>query len=278
MVAARGRALGLRVAHDDELAHARSLPESPRVHWPRRSVTPQMHQLSYFHAIVIGLLQGVTELFPVSSLGHGVILPALFGWNDLVDAAVAARELLPRLPRRPARRHGGRAASSSTGATGCGSSRAFFATLRTGARDARRAVRLAHHLRDDPCRHRRPALRAPASRPVREAARRLDLPHDQRPAPPRRRARPAPDPRVRGDGSRAEGRDGRARRGRRRRGRRVSAPRHAVVPEGHGDRLDPDPRALRRHQPLGGDHGRWHRATGSTTRMPHGSASCSRPP
>jgi undecaprenyl-diphosphatase len=43
-----------------------------------------MHQLSYFHAIVIGLLQGVTELFPVSSLGHGVILPALFGWTDLV--------------------------------------------------------------------------------------------------------------------------------------------------------------------------------------------------
>ncbi len=45
-----------------------------------------MHQLSYFHAIVIGLLQGVTELFPVSSLGHGVILPALFGWNDLVTS------------------------------------------------------------------------------------------------------------------------------------------------------------------------------------------------
>jgi undecaprenyl-diphosphatase len=43
-----------------------------------------MHHLSYFHAIVIGLLQGVTELFPVSSLGHGVILPALFGWNDVV--------------------------------------------------------------------------------------------------------------------------------------------------------------------------------------------------
>jgi undecaprenyl-diphosphatase len=43
-----------------------------------------MHQLSYVHAIVIGLLQGVTELFPVSSLGHGVIIPALFGWSDLV--------------------------------------------------------------------------------------------------------------------------------------------------------------------------------------------------
>ena len=37
--------------------------------------------LTYFQAIVLGLLQGVTELFPVSSLGHSVILPALLGWN-----------------------------------------------------------------------------------------------------------------------------------------------------------------------------------------------------
>jgi undecaprenyl-diphosphatase len=37
--------------------------------------------LSVFQAIVIGLLQGVTELFPVSSLGHSVILPQLLGWN-----------------------------------------------------------------------------------------------------------------------------------------------------------------------------------------------------
>lgn len=43
-----------------------------------------MHHLSYVHAIVMGLLQGVTELFPVSSLGHGVIVPALLGWTDLV--------------------------------------------------------------------------------------------------------------------------------------------------------------------------------------------------
>jgi len=43
-----------------------------------------MHHLSYFHAIVVGLLQGVTELFPVSSLGHAVIIPALFNWTDLV--------------------------------------------------------------------------------------------------------------------------------------------------------------------------------------------------
>jgi len=37
--------------------------------------------MSYFQAIVLGLLQGVSELFPVSSLGHSVILPRLFGWH-----------------------------------------------------------------------------------------------------------------------------------------------------------------------------------------------------
>src|SRR5690242_21444122 len=30
---------------------------------------------------MLGLLQGVSELFPVSSLGHSVILPRLLGWN-----------------------------------------------------------------------------------------------------------------------------------------------------------------------------------------------------
>jgi undecaprenyl-diphosphatase len=40
-----------------------------------------MHPISYFQAIVLGLLQGVAEPFPVSSLGHGVILPRLAGWN-----------------------------------------------------------------------------------------------------------------------------------------------------------------------------------------------------
>jgi len=42
--------------------------------------------LSYFRAIVIGLFQGVTELFPVSSLGHSVLIAALLGWTDLVKA------------------------------------------------------------------------------------------------------------------------------------------------------------------------------------------------
>src|ERR1700735_4246662 len=42
--------------------------------------------ISYFQAIVPGLLQGVPELFPISSLGHTVLFPTLFGWNALVKA------------------------------------------------------------------------------------------------------------------------------------------------------------------------------------------------
>jgi undecaprenyl-diphosphatase len=37
--------------------------------------------ISYPQAIALGLLQGVSELFPISSLGHSVILPKLLGWN-----------------------------------------------------------------------------------------------------------------------------------------------------------------------------------------------------
>ncbi|MGW0053298.1 undecaprenyl-diphosphate phosphatase [Nocardia nova] len=42
--------------------------------------------LTYFQAIVIGALQGVTELFPISSLGHSVLVPAWLGgsWEKLV--------------------------------------------------------------------------------------------------------------------------------------------------------------------------------------------------
>jgi undecaprenyl-diphosphatase len=40
-----------------------------------------LHPISFFQAIVLGLVQGVAEPFPVSSLGHGVILPRLLGWN-----------------------------------------------------------------------------------------------------------------------------------------------------------------------------------------------------
>jgi undecaprenyl-diphosphatase len=37
--------------------------------------------ITYPQAIVLGLLQGVSELFPISSLGHSVILPSLLGWD-----------------------------------------------------------------------------------------------------------------------------------------------------------------------------------------------------
>jgi undecaprenyl-diphosphatase len=37
--------------------------------------------ISYLQALVLGLVQGVTELFPISSLGHSVILPQLLGWD-----------------------------------------------------------------------------------------------------------------------------------------------------------------------------------------------------
>jgi len=45
--------------------------------------------LDYPQAIILGLIQGVTELFPVSSLGHSVILPQLFGWTSVVAAQSA---------------------------------------------------------------------------------------------------------------------------------------------------------------------------------------------
>src|SRR5271156_6692991 len=47
---------------------------------------PLASALTYFQAAVLGFLQGVTELFPVSSLGHTVLFPTLFGWNSLVKA------------------------------------------------------------------------------------------------------------------------------------------------------------------------------------------------
>jgi undecaprenyl-diphosphatase len=37
--------------------------------------------LTALQAILMALLQGVTELFPVSSLGHAVILPRLLNWG-----------------------------------------------------------------------------------------------------------------------------------------------------------------------------------------------------
>ena len=37
--------------------------------------------MSGFESLVLGALQGFTELFPISSLGHSVLLPSLLGWH-----------------------------------------------------------------------------------------------------------------------------------------------------------------------------------------------------
>ena len=42
------------------------------------------HGFTTFRAIVLGVLQGISELFPISSLGHTVLFPKLFGWNQIV--------------------------------------------------------------------------------------------------------------------------------------------------------------------------------------------------
>src|SRR3981081_2109667 len=50
------------------------------------------HHLSWLEASVIGAMQGVAELFPVSSLGHSVLLPAVIGGSWARDLSVNAPE------------------------------------------------------------------------------------------------------------------------------------------------------------------------------------------
>ena len=50
------------------------------------------YHLTYLEAVVTGLIQGVTELFPVSSLGHNVLIPAL----DRRELGQDAQRVRPR--------------------------------------------------------------------------------------------------------------------------------------------------------------------------------------
>jgi len=60
----------------------------PGVACERRRVS----SLTYLEAIVVGAFQGVTELFPVSSLGHSILVPALVGGRWARDLDVSAPE------------------------------------------------------------------------------------------------------------------------------------------------------------------------------------------
>src|SRR5216684_5157359 len=51
-----------------------------------------MSHLNFAEAGIVGLIQGVTELFPVSSLGHAVLIPAIVGGQWAQDLNVSAAE------------------------------------------------------------------------------------------------------------------------------------------------------------------------------------------
>jgi undecaprenyl pyrophosphate phosphatase UppP len=54
------------------------------------------YHLTYLQAVVTGLVQGVTELFPISSLGHNVLLPALVGgsWTKTLNVSATGSPYL----------------------------------------------------------------------------------------------------------------------------------------------------------------------------------------
>jgi hypothetical protein len=78
--------------------------------------------LSWLEAIVIGALQGVAELFPVSSLGHSILLPAVIGgtWSAISTSPPPSRPTSPSSSgcMSPPRWR----SWCSSGATGCASS------------------------------------------------------------------------------------------------------------------------------------------------------------
>lgn len=49
--------------------------------------------LDWFQAIIIGLVQGLTEFIPISSTAHIRIIPSLLGWNDPGAAVTAVTQL-----------------------------------------------------------------------------------------------------------------------------------------------------------------------------------------
>src|SRR5207249_963852 len=52
--------------------------------------TGERKRMTTFQAIILGLIQGLTEFLPISSTAHLRIVPALLGWEDISDAAFTA--------------------------------------------------------------------------------------------------------------------------------------------------------------------------------------------
>lgn len=40
--------------------------------------------MTIMHALILGIVQGLGEFLPISSSAHLVLVPWLFGWEDLV--------------------------------------------------------------------------------------------------------------------------------------------------------------------------------------------------
>ena len=91
--------LTLALVPPEDAAHARSI----------RRPCPVLH------AIILGIVQGLSEFLPISSSGHLILVPELFGWNELTandslektfDVALHLGTLIAVLVVLPARRAG----------------------------------------------------------------------------------------------------------------------------------------------------------------------------
>ena len=81
-----------------------------------------MSDLGYLQAVVLGVVEGLTEFLPVSSTGHLTITEELLGLR-IDDPAVTAFTAVIQLGAIAA-------ASSTSGATSCGIATAWFRGLR----------------------------------------------------------------------------------------------------------------------------------------------------